>query len=114
MMRPFQEKGAGPVVIVGSDIPGLNAGLIEQAFRALASHDAVFGPARDGGYWLVGFARRRPIGRPFDDVRWSTAHALDDTLANLRPDLRVAFLPTLTDVDRPEDLNGLSSALGVV
>jgi rSAM/selenodomain-associated transferase 1 len=84
-------------VVVGCDIPGLTAGDIRAAFRALGRADAVFGPAEDGGYWLVGFGPRRPA-RPFAGVRWSTEHALADTLANFRG-FRVALLRTLRDVD---------------
>ena len=84
-------------VVVGCDIPGLAADDIHAAFRALGRADAVFGPAEDGGYWLVGLGPRRPA-RPFADVRWSTEHALADTLANFRG-FRVALLRRLRDVD---------------
>jgi len=89
----------GPVVIVGSDIPDVRPHHIAAAFRALGWAPLAFGPAADGGYWLVG-ARRRPAPPRglFDDVRWSTCHALADTLANARgrPTL---LLETLEDVD---------------
>jgi uncharacterized protein len=62
----------------------------------------VFGPAADGGYWLVGFGPIRPA-RPFAGARWSTRHALADTLGNLRG-RRVALLRTLRDVDTAADL----------
>lgn len=88
----------GPVVIVGSDIPEISAGAVACAFRALGSRDAVFGPATDGGYWLVGLRRRPRFIDPFGAVRWSTKHALADTLANLRG-RSVAFVDTLDDVD---------------
>jgi len=104
MMRALSACGVGPVVLVGSDIPDLSRGLIEDAFRALECHDVVFGPAKDGGYWLVGVSGMRPVGNLFYRVRWSTAHALADTLANIRPGLCVARLPMLGDVDRLEDL----------
>ncbi|WP_425283593.1 DUF2064 domain-containing protein [Methyloceanibacter stevinii] len=47
----------GPVVLVGSDIPRISRAHIAEAFRLLGNADAVFGPAQDGGYWLVGFKR---------------------------------------------------------
>ena len=81
-------------VLVGCDIPGLG--------RA----DAVFGPAEDGGYWLVGLGPRRPPA-PFAGVRWSTDQALADTLANCRGH-RVALLRRLRDVDTAADLAALS------
>ncbi len=88
----------GLVVIIGSDIPGIRPADIAAAFRALGSHDVVFGPARDGGYWLIGLRRRLRSVDPFRDVRWSSEHALADTRANLRGK-RVALLRTLVDVD---------------
>ena len=93
----------GPVVIVGSDIPELRRRHIIAAFAALETHDAVFGPAADGGYWLVGL-KRRPL-RPdiFRHVRWSTERALADTLRNLPPGCRTAMLETLDDVDTIDD-----------
>jgi rSAM/selenodomain-associated transferase 1 len=93
------------VVIVGSDIPGIAAADIAAAFRALGRADAVFGPAEDGGYWLVGLGPRRPA-EPFAGVRWSTDQALADTLANFR-NRRVALLRRLRDVDTAEDLRAL-------
>ena len=67
----------------------------------------MFGPATDGGYWLVGYGPRRPQ-RPFARVRWSGEHALADTLANFRG-RRVAFLRPLDDVDTAEDLAALKA-----
>ncbi len=103
MARLLCERPPGPVVVVGSDIPDLDAGHVDRAFQALGRHDWVFGPAADGGYWLVGARRRRPPWRPFEAVRWSSQHALADSLANLEG-ARVALLEELHDVDRGEDL----------
>lgn len=89
---------AGPVVIVGTDVPGIRAEHIAHAFHALGGHDAVFGPASDGGFWLVGLRRRPRLLVPFRDVRWSSRHALADTLSNLAG-RKFALLETLTDVD---------------
>lgn len=88
----------GPVVIVGSDIPDISAGAVARAFRTLGGKDAVFGPATDGGYWLVGLRRSPRFVDPFRDIRWSTPHALADTLANL-VGWTVGFVDTLEDVD---------------
>ena len=95
----------GRVVIIGCDIPDARAADVLAAFRALGRADAVFGPAEDGGYWLVGLSPRRPA-RPFAAVRWSSAHALADTLANFHG-RRVAFLRTLRDVDTAADLRSV-------
>ncbi len=110
MGRAMRCLPPGPVVIVGADIPAIRAFHIAAAFRALGNNKVVFGPAFDGGYWLVG-GQRRP-GRPemFKNVRWSTSHALADTLANL-PDGDVAFLETLEDIDDSQALARFKSSL---
>ncbi len=95
----------GPAVIIGSDIPGIRSADIAAAFRALGTHDGVFGPARDGGYWLIGLRRRLRFVAPFRNVRWSSEHALADTRANLQGK-RVALLRTLADVDDGNDWRG--------
>ena len=103
MARVFRHMPPGPVLIVGSDIPAIAPAHIEAGFRALGTSDAVFGPAADGGYWLVGFSRRPrlPPGL-FARVRWSSAHALADTLEGLPRGMRVAMLEMLEDVDDAE------------
>ena len=87
-------------VLIGSDIPAIQPRHIAVAFQRLGAADAVFGPALDGGYWLVGLNRRRPVF-PFKNVRWSTRHALEDSVANLGA-RRVAFAARLMDVDDGE------------
>ena len=102
MARVLGLARRGRAVIIGSDIPAAGAADLRAAFRALGRADAVFGPAEDGGYWLVGFGPRR-VARPFAAVRWSGPHALADTLANLAH-RRVALLRRLNDVDTAADL----------
>jgi hypothetical protein len=103
MQRLFDCAPPGPAVIIGTDVPHIARAHIWAAFRLLGRHDAVLGPAEDGGYWLVGLRRRPRILRPFQGVRWSTAYALTDTLANLRG-RSVAQVATLFDVDTAADL----------
>ncbi|MFC7542092.1 TIGR04282 family arsenosugar biosynthesis glycosyltransferase [Siccirubricoccus deserti] len=91
-------------VLIGCDVPGIRAADIADAFRALGRVPAVFGPAEDGGYWLVGFGPRRPA-RPFAGVRWSGPHALADTLST---GPRTAVLRRLRDVDTAEDYRALA------
>jgi rSAM/selenodomain-associated transferase 1 len=98
MGRVFRTWEKGPVIIIGADIPDITAAHIQRAFRALGDADAVFGPARDGGYWLVGLRRGPKPPDIFRDVRWSTKHALADTLANLAG-RRVALIDRLDDID---------------
>jgi glycosyltransferase A (GT-A) superfamily protein (DUF2064 family) len=124
MARVFSELPPGPVVLVGCDIPEIAPAHIAHAFALLGDHDAVFGPARDGGYWLVGLKRRPRLRLPFaphpplrasqydeggyaggrasKGVRWSSRFTLVDTLANLQG-ARVAFLDPLSDIDTSVD-----------
>jgi rSAM/selenodomain-associated transferase 1 len=111
MQRIFACKRAGPMLIVGTDVPGIRPAHIAEAFRRLGRHDAVLGPATDGGYWLVGLRRRPRVPRPFASVRWSTPHALADTLSNLQG-CAVAFVATLSDVDNASDLRLNAAYLG--
>jgi rSAM/selenodomain-associated transferase 1 len=109
MQRLFAGLPPGPVVIVGGDIPGLCAAHVAQAFRLLGRHDAVFGPAEDGGYWLVGLKRSPRLLAPFRNIRWSGPHALADTLANLKG-CRIAMMSTLRDLDTADDYRCLRTA----
>lgn len=102
MRRAIARCPPGPVVLVGADIPALSADHVAAAFRLLGNHDVVFGPAADGGFWLVG-ARRSPRLPPlFGPVRWSSPHALTDVLANLPRGVSVGFAARLADVDDGE------------
>jgi uncharacterized protein len=105
MQRTLARARHGRAVIIGCDIPDARAADVLAAFAALGRADAVFGPAEDGGYWLVGLSPRRPA-RPFAAVRWSTAHALADTLANFSG-RHITFLRALRDVDTAADLRSL-------
>jgi rSAM/selenodomain-associated transferase 1 len=98
MQRMFDVLPPGPVVIIGSDVPGIVRRDIAAAFARLGGHDAVFGPAPDGGYWLVGARRVPHVLKMFAGVRWSSEHALVDTVANLNGK-RVAKLREIADLD---------------
>jgi len=111
MARAFRRYPAGPTVIVGSDIPGIEARHVAAAFAALGDADAAIGPAEDGGYWLIGLRHARFARARFTGVRWSTPHALADTLANLRG-RRVALLERLADIDDAADLARWRAAAG--
>lgn len=104
MGRILRSLPPGPVCIVGADIPGIQKPHIATAFKALGGHEAVFGPAPDGGYWLVGLKRVAPVPAAlFEDVRWSSEHALADTLRAFDPK-RVKMVDMLRDVDEAADL----------
>ena len=104
MARIFSQAPMGPVVVVGGDIPGIKRKHIADAFNQLGRSQAVFGPATDGGYWLVGLQRNRPlpIGL-FENVRWSSPHALADSIATMAP-LSPTMVAILQDIDTADDL----------
>ena len=104
MARLLRLPHPGPVCLVGGDIPGLMPHHVARAFHLARAHDAVFGPATDGGFWLAGLRHpSRSPARLFENVRWSTPHALADTLATLGKQ-RTALADTLSDVDSAADL----------
>lgn len=111
MQRIMDTEPPGPVIVIGTDVPTATATHIAAALKSLGSHDAVFGPSPDGGYWLVGFKRRPRIPRGFASVKWSSRDALAHTLANLSG-LSVARIETLADVDEAADLTQVGGALG--
>ncbi len=107
MARLFHILPPGPALIIGADIPGITAAHIARAFAALGPVDAVLGPADDGGYWLIGLKRTRPAPMSFlKGVRWSTRHALFDTLASMSG-RKFSLTDRLSDVDTARDLAGL-------
>ena len=101
MLHAFRHFPRARVALVGCDIPDLGVADLHAAFRSLGRADAAFGPAEDGGYWLVAMTPRRP-SQPFRNVRWSSADALTDTLANFSR-RRVALLRVLNDIDTKTD-----------
>jgi rSAM/selenodomain-associated transferase 1 len=102
MVRALNAAPGLPAVLIGSDVPGIEPAHLSHAFDLLARHDVVLGPSPDGGFWLVG--TRRPLpGETFRDVRWSSEHALIDSIGSLRPGWRHALADELADVDDAED-----------
>jgi len=96
-------------IVIGTDAPALDAAYLREAAAALVSHDAVFGPALDGGYALVGL--RRPAPALFEGIAWSTPQVMGQTRERLaRLGLRHAELATLADIDEPADLRHLPAA----
>jgi rSAM/selenodomain-associated transferase 1 len=111
MRRALADSPPGPAVLVGTDIPALVPQHIAEAFRLLGRYDVVFGPAADGGFWLVGARHSR--GLPlFGEVRWSGRHALEDVLANLPRRVAVGFAARLEDVDNGASLRRLAPRRG--
>jgi rSAM/selenodomain-associated transferase 1 len=101
--RQAFDEGASRVVAIGTDCMELTPDLLSQAFERLGDRDAVLGPAEDGGYYLIGLSR--PVADLFTDIPWSTAETAAVTRARLSSaSARTHELPTLRDVDTPEDL----------
>ena len=107
MRRALSSCPPGPSVLVGGDIPALTARHVAAAFRLLGRCDFVFGPAEDGGFWLVGARRPRHAPPIFEQVRWSGPYALADSLAGLSPRVSVGFVDRLEDVDDEESCRRL-------
>lgn len=110
--RAFKERsraGAERVVVIGSDSPTLSRRLLLQAFAALVQAQAVLGPARDGGFYLIGLrVRGREIEGLLDGVEWGGPRAFRHVRARLRQaGLRVALLPESYDVDTAADMDRL-------
>ncbi len=99
---------SAPTLVIGTDSPQITRADIAAAFKALRGHQAVFGPADDGGFWLMGLSGTAAPGT-FQHVRWSSATALADVSRNIKG--RTAYLRTLTDVD---DAKALRSVRRVV
>lgn len=106
----FDDAFAGrPLVLIGMDTPQVTPGLLERAGRVLARREAVLGPARDGGFWLLGL--RRPDASLLRGVPMSRSCTGAVLLARLRAArLDVGFLPALTDVDTPADAERVARA----
>jgi rSAM/selenodomain-associated transferase 1 len=95
-------EGARPVVIVGSDCPGVNRRVVQQAFAALSEHPMVLGPALDGGYYLIGLDAPQPA--LFRAIAWSTAAVAAQTRARAGAlGLSCHLLRPLRDVDTVRD-----------
>lgn len=108
MQRPMRRLAPGPVCVVGTDVPGITVALVRRAFRLLGNRTIVFGPAADGGFWLVGQRRRTRLVEPYAKVRWSHPETLADVLGNIERGpggaARVGFTGQLHDVDEVADL----------
>ncbi|MGV6862530.1 MAG: TIGR04282 family arsenosugar biosynthesis glycosyltransferase [Putridiphycobacter sp.] len=106
MVHAFQQsltKSYERIILIGSDLPDLNAEIILNGFKALSSHDTVFGPALDGGYYLIGMKKNHPF--IFTHKPWSQPQLLQQTLTELKTNqISYHLLQSLNDIDTLEDL----------
>lgn len=101
---------ADEVIIMGCDCYELQTHHLERAFNELAQHDVVIGPAKDGGYYLLGMKKRQ--ANLFANKQWGSSSVLADTLKDIKDaGLSLYFLPRLSDVDREEDLGPLRALI---
>lgn len=107
MKHAFNENftaGYKLIVIIGSDCAELESSDIVKAYDLLNSHDSVLGPAKDGGYYLLGL--KKPFDRIFENKIWSTSSVLEEAIQDLEQEkLSYAMLKELSDIDTLEDLN---------
>lgn len=97
------ESGYKKIVLIGSDLPNINSKHIENGIAALEGKEVVFGPAEDGGYYLVGMSKL--YQSIFKNKPWSQPNLLSLTLQELHKDnIKVATLDTLNDIDTYDDL----------
>jgi len=102
------EKGYDSVILIGTDIPELSRDLILRACKVLQTTDAVIGPTNDGGYYLIGFQRDGFSETVFQNIDWSTHKVFLQTLAAMtKLSIQYEQLPSLNDIDTPEDLTAL-------
>jgi len=102
---------ADAAVLIGTDIPSIEAADLDAAFQALQQgKDAVVGPARDGGYYLIGL--KQPDRRLFEGINWGTSTVFQETRSRLQQlDMNWLCLREHADVDTPEDYRRLLEAL---
>ncbi len=102
----FARPDAGPVIAIGADAPGVDAGSISRAAELLRTVEVVVGPTEDGGYYLIGLAH--PCPALFTEIPWGTEKVFETTkVACEAAGLSITTLPVLRDVDRAEDLVAL-------
>ncbi len=96
-------RGAKRVVLVGTDCPELSKDVLLEGFSLLSQCDLVLGPARDGGYYLIGLGR--PCSALFENISWGSSKVLDETIQKARAvGLSTRFTRALSDLDTVEDL----------
>ncbi len=102
------QQGGHDTVLIGSDCPDIDSTILDTALTALRNSDLVIGPSHDGGYYLIGVSKnldRQSWAELFRDISWGSNTVFQETLNKVQKQkLRPHILPTLHDIDTPEDL----------
>ena len=105
MIHAFEEvlEEHDSAIIIGSDCPELNSGILSEAFNLLSAKDFVLGPSLDGGYYMLGMKEMHSF--IFEDISWSTGEVFDQTIKKIT-EKKLSFSETekLNDIDTLEDL----------
>lgn len=116
MSNAFQDgfnDGYEKIVLIGSDLPEISTDIITKGFKGLEKNDVVFGPAEDGGYYLVGLSKLHNC--IFEKKAWSTSELLESTLKELKQKkINTTLIETLNDIDTFEDLQGYPEFLKLI
>jgi uncharacterized protein len=105
--RSAFEQGYQSVMIIGTDCPGITTSILAQGFTELQNQVVAIGPAIDGGYYLIGLQRLVP--ELFQGIAWSTSKVFSETVAIAdKLQLPTYSLPSLSDIDLPNDLQYLN------
>lgn len=102
------DRGYDRAAIIGADIPHLSGAILNEAFSGLETADAVIGPARDGGYYLIGFNAKALCSAVFEGVPWGTAAVFEKTIQRCHQNnIHLHHLPFMRDIDDVHDLKAL-------
>ncbi|WP_291326600.1 TIGR04282 family arsenosugar biosynthesis glycosyltransferase [Desulfovibrio sp. UCD-KL4C] len=111
MLNAFKDAftlGYKKCVLTGSDLPDLPTSTIKKGLSSLDKYPACLGPAKDGGYYLIGFQAKTLTDIPLTNIRWSTPHVFEETVQKFESlKLKPYILPEHADVDTLEDLMAL-------
>ena len=97
------EHGYERIILIGSDLPDITTDHINKGLKLLEKNQTVFGPAEDGGYYLIGLSKMHDF--VFDNKPWSQNNLLEKTLSDIKENgVTFTTLETLNDIDTFEDL----------
>jgi len=116
MSNAFQDgfsDGYENIILIGSDLPNISSEIIDLGLKELEEKEIVFGPAEDGGYYLIGMSKLHNC--VFENKAWSTSSLLDYTLSELkRKNIEASLIETLNDIDTFEDLQAYPEFLKLI